>query len=167
MTAMRDSDAGIFKVCFCLSGLLLGASDVMLPLLVVAVFAPTGARLTVQDVTVLQLPSVCDQQDSSTAAVVSSDAQLLAALADGDISTVLVTADITLHSGTWQVGSVCKPQMGRCQAVHCSCPLGACNLRMEFWVLPTVHMLPLCSALTLDLFACKAWNLHAKQWILR
>jgi hypothetical protein len=83
----------------------------LLLLLVVAVFAPTGARLTMQDVTVLQLPSLCNQQqqqDSTTAAVVATEAQLLAALADGDIGTILITSDITLHSGTWQVRIACK-----------------------------------------------------------
>lgn len=59
-----------------------------------------------QDVTVQQEPSGCSLEGSSTAAntaSVSSEMQLLAALLDAGVSTVLVQADIALHKERWQV----------------------------------------------------------------
>jgi hypothetical protein len=95
--------------------------------------AAAGARLVMQDVTVLETPSVCKQQQqqeqqqqsstssgSSTAAV-WTEGHLLAALSDADVSRVVVTDDITLTRDFWQVGPlVCRKDT--CWHVLWPCP---------------------------------------------
>lgn len=68
-----------------------------------------GARLAMQDVTVLQTPSVCEQQQqqqggsTGNTALVSTEGHLFSALSDADVSRVVVSDDITLTKGLWQV----------------------------------------------------------------
>jgi len=78
-----------------------------------------------QDVTVLQAPSECDQQQAGSVAgtvSVAEDAQLLAALSDPDVNTVLVTADMILQRERWQVGGCvgfCSGGSGAGGGWHC------------------------------------------------
>lgn len=86
--------------------------------------AYAGSRLVMQDVTVVQTLNLCAQQQrqqrqSSSIAVVASEADLLAALTDSDIITMLVAADIKLHSSRWQVSEGAAVVAGQtCQFRH-------------------------------------------------
>lgn len=76
-----------------------------------------------QDVSVQQQePSLCVQQGGNIPGVmaVSTEAQLLAALTEADISTMLVTANITLQRSSWQV-TVFVPPAAAAVARHTAC----------------------------------------------
>jgi hypothetical protein len=78
-----------------------------------------------QDVSVQQQePSLCVQQGGNIPGVmaVSTEAQLLAALTEADISTMLVTANITLQRSSWQVTAVAfVPPAAAAVARHTAC----------------------------------------------